>query len=114
MREMTYLEFQVTLAIRLSLQVYQEASYLVWAHNWLDGSDRSKKSAAAAYSYPTAYAYPAAAYAAVAADCAAASNNAADANYAAAYANYAANYADISIKKSIKLEARLEAVVKFL
>ena len=46
---MDYLEFKVELAIRLSCQVYHDAHYLVWAHRWLDDSDRSTDAAYAAY-----------------------------------------------------------------
>ena len=53
---MDYLEFKVELAIRLSCQVYHDAHYLVWAHRWLDDSDRSTDAASAAYDAASAYA----------------------------------------------------------
>jgi hypothetical protein len=56
-------------AIRVALKVYFEPSWVSWANNWLNGTDRSKT----------------AAYAAAAA-CAAANAANADAAYAAAYA----------------------------
>ena len=122
---MSYLEFQITLAIRLSLQVYQEPSYLVWAHKWLDGSDRNYDTASAAY---TDTAYAAYAYAASAsADASASAYSAsASASYAAdaadvddayaadVYASYAADAAAKSIEQSIKLGAKLEAIIKFI
>ena len=98
---MDYLTFQVTLAIRLSLQIYTEASYVQWANDWLSNKDRSKKAAhASAYA---AHAY-AASYAAYAASYAAAAYAHAD-----AYA-----YAASSIKASIKWGAEIEKVVSFL
>ena len=57
---MDYLEFKVELAIRLSCQVYHDAHYLVWAHRWLDDSDRSTDAAYAAYDAASADAYDAA------------------------------------------------------
>mgnify|MGYP001560151155 CR=1 FL=1 len=130
---MSYLEFQIELAIRLSLQVYHEPSYLVWAHKWLDGSDRAADSAyasaadsASAYASAydsasaadSAYADASAADAAASAAAYAAADAAAAAAYAAADTAYAADdtayAADDSIKISIRLGAKLEAVVKFI
>lgn len=123
---MNWLEFQVTLAIRLSLQVYLGNKYERWAKDWLSGKDRSKESAANAvisiYAAANAYA-DADAYAAsnAAADSAAAATYADATAYtansvtAAAYAvSTAATAANDSIKRSIKLGAKIEEAVKFL
>ena len=98
---MDWLTFEITIAIRLSLQVYHEPNYLIWAHGWLDGSDKSSAAAAAA-----AYTADAVAYAADAATAAA--------GVVDAYAAAAAAYAARSINGSIRLGAKLEAVVKLL
>jgi hypothetical protein len=76
-------------AIRVSKKVYFEPSWVKWADNWLDGTDRSKNAAAAAAA-AAADAYAANAANAAAANAAAA---AADANAAYAYAANAANAA---------------------
>jgi len=93
---MDYPTFQITLAIKLSLQVYQEPSYLLWAHKWLDGSDRTADSAYAVYASDAVYGY--AAFAA--------------SDAAAAYAS-SSSAAD-SIRQSISLGAKIEAVLKFI
>ena len=95
-------EQKVEFAIRVAKLVYKYSQWNLWADNWLNGSDRSARSAynaaysaadAAAYSDADAAAYSAAdaaarayaAYAAYAAD-AAATANATDATYATASA----------------------------
>ena len=113
---MDWLEFQIMLAIRLSLQVYHEPNYILWAHKWLDGSDRSREAALIAAN--SAYITSDAAYAGVKTN----------AVYAAAYAAFAAaNVAPewstiedvvssvvFSIKHSIELGATFDAILKFL
>ena len=96
---MTYLEFRVTLAIKLALQVHTEPSFVKWANGWLDGSDRTAATAYSASTTDYAAATAAADYAAV--------------NYAAASFAAAAS-ADSSIRNSMKLGAKLESVIKFL
>jgi hypothetical protein len=104
---MTWLEFQIELAIRLSLEVYKEKNYVAWANKWLSGEDRTYASATATdATYAAAYAYASA-----------------DAAYAAAYAaTYAATSASATaaatassaIRLSIAAGAKLESVVRFL
>ena len=94
-----WLTFRVTLAIRLSLQVYGEASYVEWANKWLSGEDRSKKFAYAAFDDAHDDAAASAAYAA----------------YAYAYADAdAADAVTSSVRTSIRLGAKLEKEVRFL
>jgi hypothetical protein len=77
-------EQRIKIAILCALEVYQEASFVTWANNWLSGKDRSKNAAWAVAR--------AAARAADAAWAAWAASNAADAAYA--YADADAAYAD--------------------
>lgn len=117
MDTMNWLEFQVTLAIRLSLQIYHNDKYERWASNWLSGKDRSRESAvdaaiAAAADSTTVTAVVAfsAAYAAYAAYTAADDADDAAADSAATVAAAAAD----SIKRSVKLGAKTEKEIKFL
>ena len=61
------LDAKIHFGILCALEVYKEKSFVTWAKNWLDGTDRTKKSAAA-------YAAAAAAAAADAADATATKN----------------------------------------
>lgn len=87
------IEERVKIAIYCALSVYKKESFVAWAKNWLNGTDRSCKSAyaaadAAAYAAHTANAADAYAAAAAAAYAAAAATKA-----AAAAAKAAANAA---------------------
>ena len=84
------LEQRIKFGILCALEVYKDAKFVQWANNWLDGTDRSRAAANAAYAAARAAADAAAdaAYAAAAtADAAYAATNAAK---SAAYAAYAA------------------------
>ena len=86
------LEQKIIFGILCSMEIYKNDKFHEWGKHWIDGTDRSKKSAAAAYAaYAAAYAAADAAAAAYAAY--AAADAAADAAYAAAYAADAAAYA---------------------
>ena len=90
-------EQRIEFAIKVAKLVYKDSKWNLWADSWLDGSDKSERSAYAAYAPAAAadaaaYAPAAAARAAyAAADAARAAHAAADAAYAAAA--YAAAYA---------------------
>ena len=88
---------KIAIGILCSLEVYTEPKYVAWANGWLEGKDRTKKSAADAYADADA------AYAAYAAYAAAADAAAAAAAYAAADAAAAAYAAD-ALKRSIKVK----------
>ena len=71
-------EQRIKIAIKISLQIYKERSYVLWANNWLSGEDRSARAARDAHEVADA-----------AAD--AANNAASAAAYAAAFAADAAH-----------------------
>ena len=98
---------KIAIGILCSLEVYTEPKYVAWANGWLEGKDRTKKSAADAYADADAAYATYAAYAA-AADAAAAAA-AADA-YAAADAADALKRS-IKVKFSINLFAIIEKVM---
>ena len=83
------LEQKIIFGILCAMEVYKNDKFYEWGNHWIDGTDRSKKSAAA---FNAAYAAAAfnAAYAAADAAAAAAAYAAADAAYAAAAAAAAA------------------------
>ena len=91
------IEERVKIGIYCALSTYKKESFVAWAKNWLNGTDRSYDSAyAAAYAADAAAAYAANAYAANAAAYAADAAAAYAANayaYAAAHAANAAAYA---------------------
>jgi hypothetical protein len=49
-------EQRITFAILCALFVYREPSYVMWAHNWLDGIDRTRSAAACAATSAPVYA----------------------------------------------------------
>ena len=59
-------EQKIAFAILCSLEVYKEKSYVTWAENWLNRTDRSRESASAAYASASASAAYASASAAAA------------------------------------------------
>jgi hypothetical protein len=84
-------EQRVKFAIFCALEVYQDSDFVTWANNWLNGSDRSAKSAKKAY-YAASYAAYNATYAAYYA-ASWAYNAASNATYAADAAYHAAYWA---------------------
>lgn len=103
----------IEIAIRFSLLVYNEKSYVKWAKGWLSGKDRTYTAANAAYNAAdVAYnAADAAAYAAAnaAAD---AATHAAGAAYNAAYAAYVAANAARAAGEKIDLLAIIKQVIE--
>jgi len=113
---------RVAIAIKLALTVYKAVGFVKWAHNWLNGTDRTVDAAYAAYTagraaatytadaatYTAAYAAYTAAYAAYTADAAYTATRAAytaDAAYAAARtvdAAYAAAYTAAKFSTTFK------------
>jgi hypothetical protein len=112
-------EQRVKISILCALEVYQEASFVTWANNWMSGKDRSEDAARAAARAADAACADAAYNAADAARTAAcavdtaASNTvdaAANADYAACYAAYAA--ANALQSKSFDLSAIIKKVLQ--
>ena len=70
-------EKRVEFAIRCALQVYKDESFVQWANQWLEGTDRSREAARAAEAAEAAWAAEAARAAAWAAEAARAAETAA-------------------------------------
>jgi hypothetical protein len=114
------IEQRITFAILCAKEVYTDVNWLKWADNWLNGKDRSQKSAYFAYTaiYATnadyfAYATSAANAAASATD--AASSDSYSADYTAVNADYAvvnsATYASLFSKIPIDFHALAEKAI---
>jgi len=110
-------EQRVEIAIRISLLVYKEKSYVIWADNWLSGKDRTEAAEAAKVAAEAAYEAAGAAYeAAEAAEATEAAYEAAGAAYEAAEAAYeaAARAAGWAAARAAEARVSTESIIKII